>query len=58
MKVGAKTQYLQRLLHAYELREFKTICAHIGNTTTSHLNEILLGLFMYFLIRKAQCDPG
>ena len=45
---SAKIQYIFALLCGKELREFETLCIQIGNMTTTHLNQILLGLGTYF----------
>ena len=45
-----KIQYLQTLLCGEALHEFDTLCVQIENTTTTHLNWILLGFGAYFLL--------
>ena len=47
LTVDAKIQYIHTFLHGEALREFETLCVHIGNMTTLHLNRILLGLGIY-----------
>ena len=43
---GATKQYIHTLLHRKALYDFENLCVQIGNTTTMHLNQILLDLGM------------
>ena len=44
--IRCKKQYIHTLLHRKALYDFENLCVQIGNTTTMHLNQILLDLGM------------
>ena len=46
LTVVLKIKHLHTLIHGEALREFETICVHMGNMSTTHINKILLGLGM------------
>ena len=41
---GAKIQYLHTLVHGEVLRQFDTLYADVGSTTSENLKYIILGL--------------
>ena len=41
---SAKNKYLCTFLRDGALHEFESLCLHIVSTTTTHLNQIILGL--------------
>ena len=41
---NAKLQYLCMLLSGEALCQLDTLCAHLGSTTTTYLNRVILGL--------------
>ena len=43
-----KFRYLHTLLHGKALRKFETFCVQVGNTTMTHLNQIMLVLATCF----------
>ena len=48
LKASPNIQYLCTLIRGKSLREFGTLCAHIVNTTTIHMNQIILDIGTYF----------
>ena len=50
---GTKILYTLTLLYGKALRELKTLCDQIGDTNTTNLNLILLGLGTYIFIIKS-----
>ena len=48
--LGAKIKYLRILLCGEALHEFVTLCTKIGNTTSAHLQHIMMGLGTYFSV--------
>ena len=49
ISAGTNIQYLRTLILGEDLRKSKNICGNIGNSTTTHLKQIILGLGKYFV---------
>ena len=45
---NSKVQYLHTLLRGKVFRKLEILCAQIGSTDMTHLNQVLFGLGMYF----------
>ena len=50
LAASAKMQYIFTLLHGGALRQLDILSVEVGNTTTTHLNRIILILYTYFFL--------
>ena len=48
ISANTKLRYICTLLCVEAIFQFDTFCAHMGSTTTTHLNQIIFGLGTYF----------
>ena len=46
----SKLHYLCKILCDEALRQFDTLCAQVGSTTTTNLKRIIVGLGAYFFL--------
>ena len=50
LATNVKLHYICTLLHGQALQQFQTFCVQVKNTTTAHLNLIILGSCKYFCL--------
>ena len=48
LAANVKIYYLHNLLCRQAPNQFYTLCVQLGSTTMAHLNQVILGLGMYF----------
>ena len=48
LTANAKKNYLLTILHVEALHQFDTLCYQEGSMTIPHLNQVILGLGVYF----------
>ena len=47
LSTNSKIQYLRTLLCGETMHEFDNLCYKVGSTTTTYLNQLILGLGLY-----------